>query len=560
MKEVWMRKAIVLVFLFLVFTFGKGVLGQIVASGWEIAGQIPAGDSLWGGWDLIVDLDLDNDGQKEFIVSRDPSLSSFLSNQSAGQLVDYYEVTGNNQVELRWSFQAPITNNAGNVYTAIAVGDLDADNFPELWFGTPLAVSDDPPNPKGMYVFEFDGSNFPVTPSEQWNFGRPDNHEFKVSGLAIGDPDNDGDQEIVIQSRGDDGPPGLGGGRTMMVVNSGGIDIGIGLAAFSIEFENSSNHTGGVVYDPRIVDFDDDGFNEIWVFTWDFFSLAIYESHSINSYDLEVDLNQVFSPEDFGHRRGMQFYDVDGNNKLEFYTAGIQPDNGPNSRIFYIGNTGDVSTLTSTDIIMLGGKDQPSDGSAIGDLDGNGLMDFLYTGRAGNNSEGTRIYRMEYSGLGSLSDSASYNWDVLFESANQFADLRNIAITDLDGDHKTDVLFTRMNTLADTEAIVYILENTTTGLKDPQPFTVTNNFVLEQNYPNPFNPTTTIKFKIREAGNATISVYNSTGEKISDIFEKFVVPGSYEVQFDGSKLSSGMYFYTLESEDFRSTRIMSLIK
>jgi hypothetical protein len=144
--------------LFLFLPFEEVLYGQFVANGWEITGQIPAGDSLWGGWDIIVDLDLDNDGQKEFIISREPSLSSFLSNRSAGQLVDYYEVTGNNQIELRWSFQAPIPNNAGNVYTAIAVGDLDGDNFQELWFGTPLAVSDDPPNPRGMYVFEFDGA------------------------------------------------------------------------------------------------------------------------------------------------------------------------------------------------------------------------------------------------------------------------------------------------------------------------------------------------------------------------------------------------------------------
>jgi hypothetical protein len=546
--------------LFLFLPFEEVLYGQFVANGWEITGQIPAGDSLWGGWDIIVDLDLDNDGQKEFIISREPSLSSFLSNRSAGQLVDYYEATGNNQIELRWSFQAPIPNNAGNVYTAIAVGDLDGDNFQELWFGTPLAVSDDPPNPRGMYVFEFDGSNFPATPSERWNFDRPANHEFKVSGLAIGDVDNDGEQEIVIQSRGDDGPPGSGGGRTMMVVNSGGIDIGIGLAAFVVEFENSLNHIGGVVYDPRIVDFDDDGFNEIWVFTWDFFSLAIYESHSIDSYDLEVDLNQVFSPEDYGHRRGMQFYDTDGDNKLEFYTAGIQPDNGPNSRIFHIANTADVSTLTPADIIILGGKDQPSDGSAIGDLDGNGLMDFIYTGRVGSNDEGTRVYRMEYSGSGPLSDSASYNWDLLFESSNPFADLRNLAITDLDGDQKTDILFTRMNALADSLPILYILENTITGIEDSQPFFVANDFVLGQNYPNPFNPTTIITFKAKEAANVKISVYSSNGEKVSDLFDKHVAPGSYEVKFDGSKLSSGAYFYTLQAGDFRATRIMSLIK
>lgn len=67
------------------------MFAQTTASGWEITNKIAAGDSLWGGWDLIVDLDLDNDGNMEFIISRDPSISGFLSNRSAGQIVDYYE-------------------------------------------------------------------------------------------------------------------------------------------------------------------------------------------------------------------------------------------------------------------------------------------------------------------------------------------------------------------------------------------------------------------------------------------------------------------------------------
>jgi hypothetical protein len=149
---------------------------------------------------------------------------------------------------------------------------------------------------------------------------------------------------------------------------------------------------------------------------------------------------------------------------------------------------------------------------------------------------------------------------MLFESSNPFADLRNLAITDLDGDQKTDVLFTRMNVLADSLPILYILENTITGIEDSQPFSVATDFVLGQNYPNPFNPATTITFKANKAANVKISVYNSNGEKVADLFDKHVAPGSYEVIFDGSKLSSGAYFYTLQAADLRATRIMSLIK
>jgi hypothetical protein len=544
----------------LVFVLSSGIQSQTVADGWEISAQIPVGDSLWGGWDLIVDLDLDNDGQKEFIISRDPSISGFLSDQAAGQLVEYYEASGDNQFELRWSFQAPLRNNAGRFYTSIAVGDLDGDNLKELWFGTPLDITDDPPNPKGLYVFEFDGTNFPAMPSERWNFKRPDNYLFINSGLAIGDVDSDGEEEIVIQSRGDDGDPGGGAGRTMMVVNSGGIDIGIGLGAFSIEFENSLNHIGGVVYDPRIVDFDKDGKNEIWVFTWDFFSLAIYEAQAANTYSLQVDMDQIFNPEDFGHRRGMRFYDADGDGYPEFYTAGIQPDNGPRSQVFYIDSTTDVANFTPSDVLILGGEDEPCDGSAVGDLDGDNLMDFIYVGRAGNNSEGTRVYRMEYNGSGSLSDSSSYTWSVLYESENQFADLRNLAIADLDGDSKTEVLITRANALTADEPYLIVLESITTAVDKSEPVIISQNYSLFQNYPNPFNPVTNIDFETRITGQVQISVFNIAGEKVTDLFNQYLTPGKYGVEFDGSSFTSGIYFYTLQTKGFRATRMMSLVK
>ena len=555
-----MTKFISTMMFFVIASGWSALNAQTYATGWRLAAEIPAGDSLWGGWDILTGFDLDNDGNKEFIYSRDPANSGPLANRSAGQTVYYYENAGDDTYELRWSFKTPIPNNASNVYSAIAMGDLDSDDKPELYFGTPLDVSDSPPNPKGLYVFEFDGTNFPAVPSENWGFGRPDNQLFLNSGLAIGDVDNDGEEELVVQSRKDDGAPGSGAGRTMMVVNSGGIDIGIGFAAFEIEFEESQTFTGGVVYDPRIVDFDGDGLNEIWVFTWDFFSLAIYEATAANTYELQAEIDQVFDPEDFGHRRGMRFYDADGDGKLEFYTAGIQPDNGPNGSIFYIGSTSDVSTLTSADVIMLGGKDLPSDGSAVGDIDGDGLMDFLFIAR-NSSDQGSRVYRMEYGGSGDLADSASYEWSVFYDSGNPFSDLRNLAIDDLDSDNKPEVFITRMNTLTSDQPVVIIVERETaiTGIT-PQKDGVAQNFALAQNYPNPFNPTTSIPFDIKTDRFVTLAVYSILGKKVATLVNEQLASGHYSYDFDASKLPSGEYYYVLEAGDFRDSRKMILLK
>ncbi len=563
MKYIRPKEAFLTIFLSTILSFTP-LFPQTVISGWQEIATLASGDSLWGGWDIIVDLDLDNDGFKEFIFSRDPASSSFLANRNSGQTVYHYENTADNTFELRWSFQTPIPNQAGNVYSAITMGDLDDDGKPELYFGTPLAVSDDPPQPKGLYVFEFDGGTFPATPSERWGFGRPENHTFKCSGLAVGDVDGDGEQELVVQSRGDDGPPGSGGGRTMLVANSGGIDIGIGLGAFQVEFEESQTHIGGVVYDPRIVDFDGDGHEEIWVFTWDFFSLAIYESSSPNTYQLQAEIDEVFDPVDYGHRRGMRFYDANNDGNLEFFTAGIMPSNGANSQVFYIGSTADVSTLTAGDIIGLGGLGLPADGSTVGDIDGDNLMDFLFTARNGSD-EGTTVHRMEYSGSGNLADSSSYEWSVFYDSEFSFSDLRNLAIADLDNDNKTEVYITRMNTLASEDPVLIVLEREAATALNSDDTPQLSGFALHQNYPNPFNPTTTISYRLERTDKVSLAIYDILGNRVRMLVNSRQSAGSYQLIWNGRNdagqlVTSGEYFYVLETENFRESKKMSLIR
>jgi mannosyl-glycoprotein endo-beta-N-acetylglucosaminidase len=110
---------------------------------------------------------------------------------------------------------------------------------------------------------------------------------------------------------------------------------------------------------------------------------------------------------------------------------------------------------------------------------------------------------------------------------------------------------------------------------------VPTRFSLSQNYPNPFNPTTTIKFTIptlpvRQAGSPlnpspyqgegnrerliTLKVYDVLGDEIATLVNEKKPPGSYEVKFDASNLSSGVYFYQIRAGDFIRTKKMLLIK
>jgi len=90
-------------------------------------------------------------------------------------------------------------------------------------------------------------------------------------------------------------------------------------------------------------------------------------------------------------------------------------------------------------------------------------------------------------------------------------------------------------------------------------------FLLFQNYPNPFNPSTTIKFTIPsnvkgETSNVILKVYDILGNQVATLVSKELSAGEYEVSFDASRLSSGLYFYTLQSGSYTVTRKMVLLR
>jgi len=86
------------------------------------------------------------------------------------------------------------------------------------------------------------------------------------------------------------------------------------------------------------------------------------------------------------------------------------------------------------------------------------------------------------------------------------------------------------------------------------------NYKLDQNYPNPFNPSTTIKFSIAEASVVKIAIYNLLGQEVALPLNEFKEPGTHTIRFDASELTSGAYFYTIETAQFKETRKMILAK
>jgi hypothetical protein len=85
-------------------------------------------------------------------------------------------------------------------------------------------------------------------------------------------------------------------------------------------------------------------------------------------------------------------------------------------------------------------------------------------------------------------------------------------------------------------------------------------YTLEQNYPNPFNPSTTIKYAITEDGFVKLAIYNMLGEEVATIVNNIQKAGRYEVNFNASGLSSGVYVYRIEAANFTASKKLMLMK
>lgn len=92
------------------------------------------------------------------------------------------------------------------------------------------------------------------------------------------------------------------------------------------------------------------------------------------------------------------------------------------------------------------------------------------------------------------------------------------------------------------------------------PAPLPRDYMLTQNFPNPFNPTTEFRFTVPATEAVKINVFNTVGQQVSTLVDEVMHAGTYQVRFDASALSSGTYFYRLETPSFQTVKKMVLIK
>jgi hypothetical protein len=111
----------------------------------------------------------------------------------------------------------------------------------------------------------------------------------------------------------------------------------------------------------------------------------------------------------------------------------------------------------------------------------------------------------------------------------------------------------------DSDAFTFEIFDTTSHVPD-YGATIPRDFVLYPAYPNPFNPSTTLSFSMPVDANVSLKIYDVMGRHVATLINGWRDVGTYHPQFDASDLTSGVYFYRLETQKFTQTKKMVLLK
>ena len=167
----------------------------------------------------------------------------------------------------------------------------------------------------------------------------------------------------------------------------------------------------------------------------------------------------------------------------------------------------------------------------------------------------------------SSAGTAIFIYETMFDSTSIQGSLKGkpVGVEYIGTDYKTVTLSFPLYYMNKDQAktlIEYILTNKFDEVMAVDEYTdyIPVTYQLEQNYPNPFNPSTRIAYSIPEDGFVKLAVYNMLGEEVAVIVNTTQKTGRYEVKFDASKLSSGVYIYRIEAANFTASKKLMLLK
>jgi hypothetical protein len=159
--------------------------------------------------------------------------------------------------------------------------------------------------------------------------------------------------------------------------------------------------------------------------------------------------------------------------------------------------------------------------------------------------------------LRQAADSANWPDDIVYDPENDGTPIASLGVHE-HWNNSIDMQYSR--NLGTGNGIELIKVNTPTSVIANNS-EIVNDYKLYQNYPNPFNPSTTIAYTLKKSSNLKLSVYDVTGKLVDIIVNNEYKPaGAYEVKYNAGKLSSGIYFLLMETDNFQSSIKMILLK
>ena len=301
-------------------------------------------------------------------------------------------------------------------------------------------------------------------------------------------------------------------------------------------------------------DFDMDGHTDLIVGTGNSFLYSI-ESSKENLYEIVWQSNLSV----YNAYMVAATDDIDGNGKPEFWIGGQDfPDGITRFQCFEAKGDNDYRTVAVIELRYINGlhtaylqaKDMDGDGKPelIITIE-NVILILKFTGSPDNHK-----YEIIYAKLGEQTQPG-----IWFEP---------IALSDLDGDGKTDILIPFIGWYPggwEADNFSYIIRQNDQVSIDASNLPAVSYSDQISSYPVPFNSTSSIRFKISKRNSVKISIYNGIGKEINIIFDKELSPGEYNIQWDakdkyGSPLPSGVYFICLQTGNVIKTTKTILLK
>ncbi|HDR04806.1 MAG TPA: T9SS type A sorting domain-containing protein [Candidatus Marinimicrobia bacterium] len=500
---------------------------------------------------MIAGVDVDGDGKLEIYMVNDNW------NDTASELVPRiykYEQDDDGEWALVWSAEAPTSLvEAQNTWPILKLTDLDKDGKMELLWGVVNNLGTNQ-NPARFLVYEHDeGDNFGVyndgvwEPNASWSITEDDGMNIRPMSCVVSDIDGDGTDEIIFAGR-----------TTGMRIGIASVDNipdnGDGSETWTLEYSlagGDDGYTGDNKWDVAVLGSNAYFFceKEISKVSWDG-SAYVYTALDPLPGGISFDAVQVC--------------DLDGNGTLEMVTGEYAYGESVRN-IWLLEEDGD--SLKRTQLFDINGEDMLNggrlSGGAMGDIDGDGYMDFVFGSRYSGPPNGM-IFWVAYNG-GAIDDPA--NWEVsIIDSAYAYEDLPSggiwnvIEIANIDDDKGMEVLYTSSTSIPYSEeyasvnisAPVIILDSPNTDPVSVSPISGPSAFQLHQNHPNPFNPTTSISFTLDIASDVLINVYDMSGRKVTTLTKDSYSAGTHSVVWDGldndgNPVASGVYTYQMRA-------------